>query len=360
MADIRITNCHVHTFTHDHVPRHYPHPLATPLKTMPGVVRALERVARFIGHPVAETLERLHRFQTETISKNQRAVLERLVPQYPAGTRFVILPMDMAHAGHGPVRIDLPAQHDELAALARDPRFGPSVVPFATVHPERPGAAEEVRRCLDKLGFRGLKLYPRLGFDPAHPVLMKSIYPMLAERGLPVISHCSRGGVSAKGLDTATADRFSSPEAFVPVMRAFPALRVCLAHFGGQQDWSAYVADGIDPHDPAAPMRNWQVAIRRMISGGEFPGLWSDISYTLFHFEDFAPFLKLFLEDEAVAARTLFGSDYYMTRNEALSERAVCFRLRVVLGEALFRRIAETNPRVWLGEEAEPPRPVVA
>lgn len=79
--------------------------------------------------------------------------------------------------------------------------------------------------------------------------------------------------------------------------------------------------------------------------------LWTDISYTLFHFDDFAPFLKVFLEDETLASRVLFGSDFYMTRQEALSERAVCFRLRVALGEAMFARIAQENPARWLGEK---------
>ena len=37
-----------------------------------------------------------------------------------------------------------------------------------------------------------------------------------------------------------------------------------------------------------------------------------------------------------------------MTRQEELSERAVCFRLRNELGEATFRKIAQDNPRRWL------------
>jgi hypothetical protein len=54
--------------------------------------------------------------------------------------------------------------------------------------------------------------------------------------------------------------------------------------------------------------------------------------------------------------RVLFGSDYYMTRQETLSERAVCFRLRNALGEEVFRQISETNPAIWLGEAADPHR----
>jgi hypothetical protein len=58
----------------------------------------------------------------------------------------------------------------------------------------------------------------------------------------------------------------------------------------------------------------------------------------------------MFLDHPRVRARTLFGSDFYMTRQEALSERAASVRLRAGLGETLFRQIAEVNPEVWLGE----------
>jgi predicted TIM-barrel fold metal-dependent hydrolase len=336
------------------VPRFFPHPALYVFKKVPGLVRAMAFGARLIGqHPAADTLDRLHRFQAEAAQRKQADILNRLVPQYPDSTRFVVLPMDMRPTAPGRIEADLRAQHDELAALTRDPAFAGRLLPFATIFPDRPGAAEEVRRCIDDLGFRGLKLYPRLGFAPDHPVLMDEVYPMLAERGLPVISHCSRGGVTGRGVTRARADRYSAPAAFEPVLTAFPGLRVCLAHFGGMDDWRAYVQDGIDPRDAQARRDNWQVAIRDMIGSGAFPNLWTDISYTLFRFDDFLPFLRIFLRDEKVAARVLFGSDYYMTRQEALSERAVCFRLRDALGEKMFRQIAETNPDIWLGDRAE-------
>ena len=211
-----------------------------------------------------------------------------------------------------------------------------------------------MERCLDK-GFRGLKIYPRLGFPPDHDVLMKQIYPMLVERNLPVMTHCSRGGVRGKLVSVHRANRYTAPDAYFNVMSEFPTLRICLAHFGGGEDWRRYVNDGVDPDDPDARRQNWQVWIRDLIGSGDYPGLWTDISYTLFHFDDNIPFLKLFLAGdgpyvERLRRRVLFGSDFYMTRQEALSERAVCFRLRNELGEKPFRRMAETNPEVWLGE----------
>ncbi|WP_162528176.1 amidohydrolase family protein [Gemmobacter caeruleus] len=348
MTPIRITNCHTHTFTEAHIPSRYPHWGLMPFKRAPVLVRGLAGLARLLGHEgAADGLRRLHRFQAEARAPGQAAILERLIAQYPRGTRFVVLPMQMAGMGQGACRATLAAQHDELADLAR--ACPGIVIPFAACDPRLPGAAEEVRRCIEDLGFRGLKLYPRLGYAPDHPLLMREVYPLLDARGLAVVSHCSRGGVTGN-VTRAEADALSHPRAFAPVLRAFPHMQVNLAHMGGQTDWESYIAEGIDPYDPQAQADNFLIALREMIESGDFPNLWTDVSYTLFQSEAFLPFLRLFLDHPALRARTLFGSDFYMTRQEALSERAVAVRLRAGLGEALFRQIAETNPEQWLGE----------
>ncbi|GGH23475.1 Amidohydrolase [Cribrihabitans marinus] len=356
MADIRITNCHVHLFHQGHVPEDYPYPWLRLFKRIPGLVVALAALMRLIGqHPIAEKLDRLHQFQKESQAGSQRAILDNLRRHYPDNTRFVVLPMDLSAFGFARPAISLADQHDELAALRRDPDVGRNVIPFATIDPNADPQAQELWRAIDQLHFRGVKIYPRLGFAPDDPRLMEHVYPRLAEKGRPVMSHCSRGGVQGRDLSAHKADRYTEPDAVLPVLRAHPDLRICLAHFGGQRDWHAYVNP--DRHDPFAPEydRNWQVRIRRLICGGEYPGLWTDISYTLFQFEDYIPFLRLFLMGEdadsaRLRARVLFGSDFYMTRQESLSEKAVCFRLRNALGEEVFRQIAEENPARWLGE----------
>lgn len=350
MPDIRITNCHVHCFTDRHIPRHYPHRALIPFKRRPGLVRVLAAGAHLLGQEgLAQNLRRLARFGSEARAASQAEILEQLNPQYPEDARFVILPMAMEASGHGPVPVPIAAQHDELAMLAATPGWAGRLIPFAGIDPRLPGAAAELRRCIDVLGFRGLKIYPRLGFAPDHPVLMAEVYPLLEARGLPVVSHCSRGGVTGRGIAQTRADALSAPQAFIPVMRAFPRLRVNLAHFGGAADWQAYVDEGVAPGQEGD---NWMLAIRDMILSGDYPGLWTDISYTLFETEAYLPVLKLLLDDARIAGRVLFGSDYYMTRQEALSERAVWVRLRAGLGEGRFRQIAEVNPEVWLGERA--------
>lgn len=365
---IEIVNCHVHLFNRTHTPQHYPSRLVAPVKRFPGLAGPIAWLVRVLGFPdAAEQILRLRRFHAETEMPTQKSILENLCRHYPDRTRFVVLPMDLSQIGHGAVPVPLRDQHDELARLAADETLGRKVIPFATIDPRADPQAQELWRALNKLHFKGIKIYPRLGFPPDHPALMEHVYPRAEAEGLPIMSHCSRGGVQGrtrydpadpgtpKPLNAFWADRYTEPHAFDPVLKAFPDLKVCLAHFGGSRDWHAYV----NPENPRPPAdehrrdRNWFNQIRWMIESGDYPNLYTDISYTLFDFEENIPFLRHFLTSEGegadrLRAHVLFGSDYYMTRQEVLSERAVCFRLRNELGEEIFRQIAETNPLRWL------------
>ncbi|WP_146348104.1 amidohydrolase family protein [Falsiphaeobacter marinintestinus] len=354
MADIRITNCHIHVFTDQHAPVDFPFPAARILRKSPMLILAVASLLRLLGREnLADQVDRLYQFQQQGARGSQDAILRDVKEHCPGDTRFVVLPMEMNGAGYGDVPISLRDQHDDLARLRLHPDHLGTVLPFATVDPRVPGSVEECLRAITELGFAGLKIYPRLGFAPDHPRLMEEVYPVLAERNLPVMTHCSRGGVQGRDVDDYQADGLTRPAAYLPVLRAFPEMRICLAHFGGARDWEAYMNA-----KPTSGGENWMTQTREMICSGEFPNLWTDISYTLFRFADYAPILRLLLKgnldsDKRLRRRVLFGSDFYMTRQEKLSERAVCIRLRDTLGEALFQQLAETNPAIWLGEASE-------
>lgn len=347
-----MVNCHVHTFTTAHTPLYFPHPLVAVFRYVPWLVQFLRWFVSLLPYDnLTDKLRRIEDFHRTGSRETQRAVFRELLHYYPRSTRFVVLPMDMAPAGHGPVREDIVTQHHELAELARDPDYGPQVIPFATIHPDREGSAAEVRRCFEHLGFRGLKIYPKLGFSPTHPVLMNEVYPLCVEHNVPVMTHCSRGGVYRKGWDQGQQDAVTEPDAYREVLETFPDLRLCLAHFGGDADWNAHLRDGFDPDDPNARDKNWVSRIAGLIAERTYPNLYTDISYTIFKFDDHIPLLRMFLKNPAVRDRILFGSDFYMTRQETLSEKAVSIRLRDALGEADFHQIAHANPRRWLGED---------
>ena len=94
--------------------------------------------------------------------------------------------------------------------------------------------------------------------------------------------------------------------------------------------------------------------ICRMIESGAYPNLYTDVSYTIFKFTNHIPLLRLYLQNENIRDRVLFGSDFYMTRQEVLSEKAISIRLRDALGEMDFHQIADVNPRRWLGKPLPP------
>lgn len=321
-ARLPIVNCHVHVFTLACIPD----------GILPWPVMQILRRS-YIRRPLIAALEtgqfgvmgqRAARFARISGQKNQREVFEIVRGYYPTGTRFVLLPMDMAMMAGGEAPIDLKAQHDELAAIAKD--SDGTALPFCAVDPRRPKVLSELKRCHQELGFHGVKLYPPLGYAPWDPVLRDEIYPYCVDNNLPIMSHCSRGGVRQSGMSDSDQAAFAGPIAFQDVLSDFPDLRVCLAHFGGEQDWDDYLGK---PHPGPISLHgrfrgeNWLTLILDWLRAGKFPNLWTDVSYTMFNTTQNVPALNVFLQDERVAERVLFGSDYFMTELEETSERRV-------------------------------------
>ena len=121
-----------------------------------------------------------------------------------------------------------------------------------------------------------------------------------------------------------------------------------MAHFGGDGDWESYRKDAWNPGSNASD-KSWVAKIFDMINSGDYPGLYTDISYTIFDFERNVDVLKVFMESEAIQQRVLFGSDFYMTEREEFSERELSMRLRGRLGPERYKQIAQMNPEQYLG-----------
>lgn len=342
----RMTNCHIHTFTLQHVPHRFlPAPMAFLLRGP--LWKPLRWMMTYLNpFDDRDKYQRYVNFVRAASRSSQEEVFERVRTRYPSDTRFVVLPMDLSRMGAGTPPVSVEAQHEELARL-RD-AVGEAVIPFVHVDPRRDDALPLIRRFVEQHGFRGIKVYPSLGYAPDDDALTP-LWEYAAARHLPVMTHCSRGGVRQRGLSREDLDRYTSPDRWLPVLDRHPSLRVCLAHFGGAEEWERYFRDG---WQPGAPTRthSWLARILDLIRRGSHPGLYTDISYTVFRFERYAPALKVFLTDPKIAARVLFGSDYYMTEQERFDERLLSMQLRAMLGEELFWQIAEANPTQFLGD----------
>jgi predicted TIM-barrel fold metal-dependent hydrolase/ADP-ribose pyrophosphatase YjhB (NUDIX family) len=85
-----------------------------------------------------------------------------------------------------------------------------------------PSAAADVRRAIDQ-GARVFKCHLQVGdFDPNDPVLDPA-WGLLAEAGVPVVTHCGSGPV---------AGRFTGPEPIARLLGRHPGLRIVVAHLG--------------------------------------------------------------------------------------------------------------------------------
>jgi uncharacterized protein len=363
---MQITNCHSHTFTNEHVPdRFVPFPLALLLRIRP-IRRALLLLMRRLSPGRRGRLTRYAQILHVSYEYgSQEGVFKLLRSYYPAGTRFVVLPMEMEYMNVGRVAKPLEAQHAELAAL-RD-EFPELVIPFAAADPRRPRVVEETLELLEEHDFRGIKLYPPTGYHPNDPAL-RPLYAYAAERGVPVLTHCSRpSSVQYRGeptermrTDPLTGQRlelgrfelltrFTDPDAYVPILDEQPSLKLCLAHWGGAGDWQAFLDDPWDARSPSGE-KSWLAKVTEMITSGKYENLYTDIAYTLWANEEYVYLLKVLLADERLWRRVLFGSDFYVVESAEFEERRRSVRVRAVLGEELFQLLAYENPRAFLGE----------
>jgi len=131
----------------------------------------------------------------------------------------------------------------------------------------------------------GFKMYPPLGYKPLDPRLpnLEKFYARCEAEGIPVLAHCSPGGMTTHeakfyhALDRADLtrrparlvsctydsctplgyffDEYVHPKNWRPVLTRFPKLKLCLAHFGGDEmgeiglasDWVEEITDLCDP-----------------------------------------------------------------------------------------------------------------
>ena len=103
------------------------------------------------------------------------------------------------------------------------------IVPFPSVHPAAPEAAEQVRRIAAE-GFRGIKLHPYYQQFTVDEPRLEPVYTALAECGLVLLLHC--------GFDISfPRDRVADPVRLRGVVERFPKLRLIAAHLGAWCDW---------------------------------------------------------------------------------------------------------------------------
>jgi len=347
-----IYNSHIHTFKDCDIPRAFlPLGLVRVLSTKPGfkvISRLLNNANPFSDN---DALDRYVNFVETGRLSTQEDIFKQCQKFYPKNSKFGVLALDMAYMGAGKVPRPYVDQLKELADLRQK---YPVVIPFVHIDPRRQGYLDILKQCVEEWGFRGVKVYPPLGYFP-YDERMYPVYAYCQTHGLPVITHCSpfnpvhfkgkkkelkkllelsRDKIDTRGMSRKVmCSQFTHPLNWEHVMADFPELKISLGHFGSFYYWKEFLENPDGPD-------NWFLIIKAMLE--KYPNLYTDISFTL-NDQQYFSLLKVLLQDPAIRSKVLFGSDYYMVETEA-TERRFSIDLRAYLGESDFMAIARHNP----------------
>ena len=420
-------NTHAHCFTIDHVPDNFAKGLIWfyflfPIrwlkkhKAIQWIIKMLNKrvvliIIKFVAPntSIDKSLNRLLSFiRFFDVAKKQQEMIDLLMGYYPPHTRFVLLTMDMEFMGAGKPIHNFQNQIDELAIIKSNATYTDLIHPFVFADPRRKKVNEIVIDSIEQKKFTGIKIYPALGYFPFDKRL-KAIYEYALEYDLPLTTHCIAGVVFYRGSKEQAFDNtthhpiakkqllygkkgidftlnFTHPLNFnclmdINILRNywgedapdFRNLKMCIGHFGGEDEWNNYMTNPWLPayNAPTGGSLNIENAwfdetgkdyklVRKAYSWfsiicdmmRKFPKMYADISYTISDDRTF-PLLKLLLTSDyynqtcdghpSIRSRILFGTDFFVV-SKAGAEREMSIKLREYLGDDLFEIIACENP----------------
>jgi len=176
-----------------------------------------------------------------------------------------------------------------------------------------------------------------------------------------VLTHCSRGGIHyrgrieppmrhhhrtdehLKGGRKELFGQYSDPQGFLPVLEKYPNLRLCLAHYGGHEEWRRYLTHA----RPVRAKDSWIRKISDILENSRFPNVYADVS-SVASDPEHLPLLTVLADRPETRDRMLFGSDFFMIQQD-VTERQFGLGLRAAVGAEAWERMATVNPRRWLG-----------
>ena len=211
------------------------------------------------------------------------------------------------------------------------------IFPFVAVNPRRDRHFAIMERALNSQGFVGVKIYPCLGFLPTSSA-MDQVYAYCQQRSVPVLMHCNEGGFYRSPGDIPNCN----PAHWRDILDRFPDLKICFGHFGG--------GDHLTERPVTAG--SWTETIIQLMR--EYPNAYADISYHAGPMDGgdaeahYFANLKELINDPETRDHVLFGTDFFLVRHR-LREKSFWQFFEGRLTKAEFKRIAEQNPRRYLG-----------
>jgi predicted TIM-barrel fold metal-dependent hydrolase len=294
------------------------------------------------------------------IAKNTtKDIAEHLIVNSPPNTIFCPLMMDFQPGIDGKTKKTVFQQLDELREVRN--LYPDKFLPFVGINPNNSKHKELFEKAFSpEYNFYGVKIYPSLGYMPSHPALM-DIFEICSHYDIPVTTHCGSGTVhthnnilrlkyfilNEKGELILKKEKktflfkkqfekyFNRPQNWQPVLKAFPNLRLNLAHFGGDSEW-----DNKESNDKEWTFRTIDLMER-------YENVYSDVSYIIHLPEMHQKFKTLFYNNQLVAERTLMGTDFYMILIEG-KYKDIMSRFVAEMDSKILQKIAIENPLKFL------------
>jgi hypothetical protein len=104
------------------------------------------------------------------------------------------------------------------------------IIPFASIHPGSPDAADWIRRIVDE-GIPGIKMHSVYQDYCVDDPILDGIYQAASETGLIITPHCGRDTAAPDDVNRASPDRIAR------VIEKFPDLKLVCTHLGGWRMW---------------------------------------------------------------------------------------------------------------------------
>lgn len=178
------------------------------------------------GPQFTDVLQRYLNIGRYAFHEQQKTILSKLKDQYPEGTKFIVLPMDMEYMNAGPITTRYRDQMQELVKVKAMPTNKGLVYPFVFADPRRMVSVQEeknykngdkpyfewsmqngkvilgdcfIREFIEEHRFSGIKIYPALGYYPFDEKLLP-LWKYCADNDIPVLTHCIRGTIFYRGV----------------------------------------------------------------------------------------------------------------------------------------------------------------
>lgn len=235
-------------------------------------------------------------------------------------------------------------QTEEISQLIKI--YNNNIKAFYCVDPRRIDFYKNAKNAIENLNFTGFKIYPALGFY-ANDNRLKDLYRYSEELQIPIIYHCSKGGIYYKGdvsgwfnnnfqIKQNDCWKFTNPDIFLKIKDEFPKLKINLAHFGGENDWLDYIK-GKNLKD------NWVLKIINLLNN--YNNIYTDISYIGYK-KEVLTYIKLLLNTN-IKNKILYGSDFYMIEIDK-AEKEYINNVINIFNKQELKQIANINPIFYL------------